>query len=108
MVTSPPPDSHGCSRCGGSARRLFTTAGLWQKQSKAGTSSTACLDNPDVPGLCHVGSAAKKSLIARFRGDDDAVERERKHQTEQFERTGPPAAEQVFAHTHTVKDPHEN
>lgn len=104
LVTSPPPGSLSCSRCGNEARRLFTTAGLLRKGAAASERSTRCLDNPDVPGLCHVGEAGKKSLIARFRGDDDTLEREKRHQTIQFERTGPPSPEQVFAHQHSSKD----
>ncbi|GAA3884404.1 hypothetical protein GCM10022381_28230 [Leifsonia kafniensis] len=101
LVARPAPANAVCARCGADARRQFTTAGLMRGASIAPRiTSTACADNPDVPGLCHVGPAAKKSLIARYRGDDRTLAAEQKRQTREFEQVGPPAPEKVFGHAH--------
>jgi hypothetical protein len=63
---------------------------------------TDCFENPDVPGLCHVGPAAKKALIARFRGDEETLKTEQTRQSVEFERHGPPQMNQVASHSHTA------
>lgn len=55
---TPVPECRSCDRCGMQSRRRFSTAGLSGRASRPASGSTACVDNPDVPGLCHVGSAA--------------------------------------------------
>lgn len=100
----PAPRAAACGRCPGEALRRYTTAGLRRTGDALAAiapaaGSTACRDNPDVPGLCHVAPAARRSLIARHRGDDDTLAAERARQTRRYELDGPVPLEQVL-HTH--------
>ncbi|MET4538630.1 hypothetical protein ABIE37_000385 [Arthrobacter bambusae] len=66
----------------------------------ATTAGTDCFENPDVPGLCHVAPAAKKTLIARYRRDDETLKAEQSKQTANYELHGPPPMAQVASHSH--------
>lgn len=101
FVARPAPDAGTCPGCGAPTRRLFTTAGLKRPDGTlTKVTGTGCVDNPDVPGLCHVGPVARKALIARYRGDDVVLAQEQRRQTEAYERSGPPALEGVASHSH--------
>jgi hypothetical protein len=61
--------------------------------------STECNDNPDVPGLCHVATPARRTLIAQHRGDDHTLAQERAKQKQHFEEKGPvPLSDVVHSH----------
>ncbi|WP_425383295.1 hypothetical protein Rruber_00401 [Rhodococcus ruber] len=100
LVPTPAPEHHPCRRCGAESYRRFTSAGLLGRARPPAAGSTACIDNPDVPGLCHVGPDAKRSLVARFRGDSATYEAEHRRQTRRFEQTGPPDPRRVTGHHH--------
>lgn len=106
----PAPRATACGRCPGAAVRRYTTAGLRRTGDSLAAiapaaGSTECRDNPDVPGLCHVAPAARRSLIAQHRGDDDTLTSERVRQTRSYELNGPVPLEQVL-HTHGDPHPH--
>lgn len=108
LVRSPAPTTRACVGCGSDARRLFTTAGLVRRGgSPVRAAGTDCFENPDVPGLCHVGPAAKKALIARYRGDEETLKAEQTRQAVDFERHGPPSMNQVASHSHTAGSEHK-
>lgn len=107
LTATTPPLRQTCARCGDTARRRYTTAGLAGRATAPAAGSTACVDNPDVPGLCHVGPEAKRTLIARHRGDTDTLAREQQRQRAEFERSGPPDPARVLGHTHTAPTRHE-
>ncbi len=108
LVRSPAPTSCACVGCGSDARRLFTTAGLGRRGTSPVTAAgTDCFENPDVPGLCHVGPAAKKALIARYRGDEETLKAEQTRQTVDYERHGPPPMDQVASHSHAADSEHK-
>lgn len=100
LLTAPAPDSLPCPQCAGEARRRFGIAGLTGRATAPAAGSTQCVDNPGVPGLCHVGPAAKRSLIARHTGDSATLAAEQMRQRRAFETFGPPTASAVFGHTH--------
>ncbi len=101
LVPSPPAAQQTCSKCGMESVRRYTAAGLSGRARWPAAGSTACVDNPDVPGLCHVGTAAKRSLIARHRGDDDTLAAEQARQQSAYERNGPPRSAAIQSHSHT-------
>lgn len=61
--------------------------------------STECIDNPDVPGLCHIAPQARRAAIAAHRGDDTTLASERAAQKRRFEESGPPPLSEII-HTH--------
>lgn len=81
---------------------MFTTAGLVDRgRPSPHLANTSCAANPDVPGLCHVkNESARRVLIAGARGDDHALEKERKKQTKVYESRGATSASEVFTHSH--------
>ncbi len=99
FATQPFPSSVPCPDCGSTTRRRYTGARLVGRATPPASGSTACVDNPDVPGLCHVGPDAKRTLIARHRGDDVTLAVEQARQQARFEQMGAPRAERV-GHTH--------
>lgn len=104
LVEIPAPRTLACARCPQEASRRYTTAGLRRSGGSLtaiapAAGSTDCRDNPDVPGLCHVAPAARRSMIARYRGDDDTLAAERARQTRHYEQHGPVPLDQVL-HTH--------
>ncbi|WP_146071624.1 MULTISPECIES: hypothetical protein [unclassified Cryobacterium] len=40
------------------------------------TTPSMCAANPDVPGLCHMSETAGRAWIARYRGDNRALDAE--------------------------------
>ena len=105
--THPPaPSRQLCSHCGGVACRRYGLAGLTGRAAAPAAGSTTCVDNPDVPGLCHVGPAAKRTLIARHRGDGDTLAHEQQRQRTEYERFGPPDSSSVRSHSHSAPTRH--
>ncbi|MDV7356626.1 hypothetical protein R4282_26875 [Rhodococcus oxybenzonivorans] len=102
LTCTPVPPHRLCPRCGGDAHRRYGAAGLTGRATAPAAGSTACVDNPDVPGLCHVGPAAKRTLIARHRGDTDTLAREQQRQRAEYERSGPPDSGQIRGHSHSA------
>lgn len=99
LVTAPIPQNKVCAHCGSESHRRFSSAGLvGGARPPAQGIDTSCTSNPGVPGLCHVGPEARRSLLARHLGDDTTYSAERKRQQEKFERQGPPALSSVVGH----------
>ncbi len=98
LVAQPVPNTDTCPDCGSGTRRTYASAGLVGTASPG--RSTHCVDNPFIPGLCHVGPSARRALIARATGDDKAYAEERQHQTAEYEKTGPPSLGSVIAPGH--------
>lgn len=61
--------------------------------------SLDCVDNPDVPGLCHIAPQARRAAIAAHRGDDTTLANERNAQKRSFEENGPPPLSDII-HSH--------
>lgn len=104
LVTVPAPATIDCNSCNAPAQRVYSMAGLLKSGSSLNAiapagGSTACNQNPDVPGLCHVAPAARRTLIAQHRGDDHTLSQERAKQQRRFEEKGPvPLSDVVHAH----------
>lgn len=104
MVTVPADPTIDCLSCQAPARRMYSMAGLLKTGSSLSAiapagGSTKCHENPDVPGLCHVGPAARRTLIAQHRGDDHTLAQERAKQQKRFEEKGPvPLSDVVHSH----------
>ena len=105
VVVAPIPTHKECVRCGGRSDRRFSSAGLvGGARPPAQGIDTSCSSNPGVPGLCHVGPEARRTLLARHLGDDTTYTAERKRQQEKFERQGPPALSSVVGHGVVTSD----
>ena len=88
LVTSPPPGSAACGACDGAARRVWSPVGLVGRAGQAadpglaetgslgGDTGGLCRTNRDIPGLCTFSPTAARSLVARVRGDNRALEAE--------------------------------
>lgn len=103
-LQAPAPEKVNCDSCEGLATRKYTIRGLVRSgaslQSIApAAGSIDCVDNPDVPGLCHIAPQARRAAIAAHRGDDTTLEAERSKQKRQFEQNGPPKLSDIV-HTH--------
>lgn len=104
LVAVPAAPTIGCRSCAAPAQRVYSMAGLMKTGSSLSAiapagGSTECKDNPDVPGLCHVAPAARRTLIAQHRGDDHTLAGERAQQQRRFEEKGPvPLSDVVHAH----------
>jgi DNA-directed RNA polymerase subunit RPC12/RpoP len=81
-VESPPPSEVRCPWCGSASRRKWAPVGLVGRaaQPMAGPRAPAaaplCQANRDIPGLCALSPTAARSLVARVRGDNRALEAE--------------------------------
>ncbi|KAD3720570.1 hypothetical protein GD627_07090 [Arthrobacter yangruifuii] len=94
FVTVPAAPTLDCGSCTAQADRVYSVAGLLRSGASLSAiapagGSTECKDNPDVPGLCHVAPAARRTLIAQHRGDDHTLSQERAKQQRRFEEKGP-------------------
>lgn len=105
---SPPEPGATCPACGGTARRVFgfgvggrASAPAVPDLRSAGTA--ACRGNPDVPLLCHIDPAAAPGWIARYRGDNRALDAH----AERIEKT-PPAASAPGTHAHSHAHHHHH
>ena len=91
-LPSPPPASAPCGACGAEARRLygFSVGGRAPAPATAPpapASAPPCRGNADVPLLCHVDPSAAPGWIARYRGDNRALDQH----LERVESNPPPA-----------------
>lgn len=80
-TTNPPPPTLPCPTCGAESRRKFAAVRLGGKRVEATTtpktrSASLCSLFPQVPGLCHMSESAGRMMVAKYRGDNRAVERE--------------------------------
>ena len=102
-LPSPPPAAAPCGACGAEARRLYTfsVGGRASTQPAATTPARPvappCKGNADVPLLCHVDPSAAPGWIARYRGDNRALDQH----LERIESTPPPAAPAAGGHSHS-------
>jgi len=84
-VPSPPPADVPCGGCGAPARRVWSSVGIVGRASRPASGPPApsgpnCLANRDIPGLCTLSPTAARSLVARVRGDNRALDRELAYQ----------------------------
>ena len=118
-VPSPPPRALVCPSCGGEANRVWSPVGLLRRPqggvvagamdagtvapeaspSGGHTTRPLCVDNPDVPGLCHMTPSAGRAWLARARGDNRSLEQELARQ-EAAAVTSPPTLDAVVSHHH--------
>lgn len=86
FVSNPAPPTMQCPACRAPAQRRFSAVGLSGRaaqrvESKPATSDRAlCLDNRDVPGLCHMTPDAARTWVARARRDNRSLDRELERQ----------------------------
>ena len=80
-LPSPPPAAAPCGACGAEARRLYGFSLGGRAAAPATTppapasSAPPCRGNADVPLLCHVDPSAAPGWIARYRGDNRALDK---------------------------------
>lgn len=106
-VASPVPAQRECKLCGGTSRRrwspvrLISGAGNGSPAPAREAASTAslCAQNPDVPGLCHMSPSAGRAWVARFRGDNRALDAELAKQEEAAAIVKPTMADAI-SHEH--------
>lgn len=85
-VANPVPATVECPACRAPARRRFAAIGLSGRAVPAtdpvprGSGRALCLDNRDVPGLCHMTPDAARTWVARARRDNRSLERELERQ----------------------------
>ncbi len=84
-VTRPVPAEQDCRTCGTPARRRFgaallTTASPAEQRQPPASAPDPCQANADIPGACCLSPTAARSLAARARGDNRALDRELSYQ----------------------------
>jgi hypothetical protein len=83
-VPRPIPATQPCPGCNGSARRRFTVAAVGrssaQGQDQGGRPAAPGHEHAAVPGGCVLSPTAARSLAARARGDNRALEAELAYQ----------------------------
>jgi hypothetical protein len=106
-VTSPVPSQRVCEFCGGESRRRWSPVGMISRgpdnppqSPSAGSMRTLCADNPDVPGLCHMSPSAGRAWVARYRGDNRALDAELGRQEKAAAASTPTMADAI-SHEHT-------
>lgn len=105
FVSNPAPPTMQCPACRAPATRRFSAVGLSGRaaapvEHKPAKSDRAlCLDNRDVPGLCHMTPAAARTWVARARGDNRSLDRELERQERSLKETAGPVADPV-SHDH--------
>ena len=108
-VESPAPSTRSCELCGGESQRRFSPVGLISRGGESApalttskkSESSLCAQNPDVPGLCHMSPTAGRAWVARFRGDNRALDAELARQESAAAITKPTMADAIsHAHTH--------
>ena len=111
-TSSPAPMSLSCPACGAESRRRFAAVGLsGRSQAPRGTPGTTssgslCSQFPQVPGLCHMSESAGRMMVARYRGDNRAVESELSRQ-EKRAASQAPTMNDVVTHHHFPASPAE-
>lgn len=100
---SPPPSTLACTSCGADSRRLWAPIGL-SGSAQATTSPSApkpslCTQYPQVPGLCHMSESAGRMWVAKYQGDNRAVESELSRQ-ETRAREKAPTLDDAITHNH--------
>jgi putative FmdB family regulatory protein len=100
----PAPSLMTCHFCGGDARKLFAAPRLGGKaQAPKATSSnprpSMCSQYPMVPGLCHMSEDAGRMWVAKYKGDNRAVEREIAYQETKVKER-PFTTEDAISHSH--------
>ncbi|HAN72072.1 MAG TPA: hypothetical protein DCQ36_10880 [Actinobacteria bacterium] len=101
---SPAPSSLTCQFCGAEAKRLLAAARLGGLAPKPTASSPApkpsmCSRYPMVPGLCHMSEDAGRMWVAKYKGDDRAIDRESERQ-ESMAKEKPFVLEDAISHHH--------
>ncbi len=121
FVSNPAPATMECPACRAPAQRRFAPVGLSGRaappvEHKPGKPERAlCLDNRDVPGLCHMTPDAARTWVARARGDNRSLDRELQRQERSLRENAGPAADPVshdhghsggsgHAHSHVAAD----
>lgn len=105
FVSNPAPPTMRCPACQAPARRRFAAVGLSGRAAPpterrpAASDRALCLDNRDVPGLCHMTPDAARTWVARARGDNRSLDRELERQERSLKETAGPAADPV-SHDH--------
>lgn len=100
----PAPPALACSRCGAEARRQFSAIRLGgraqaPKAAPATAKPSMCSRYPMIPGLCHMSEDAGRMWVARYRGDNRAIDREAERQ-EIRAKEKPFTMEDAITHTH--------
>lgn len=105
-VASPAPTEIVCAGCGGTSARRWSPVGLIGDRSAVASRSrragkSLCADNPDVPGLCHMSETAGRAWIARYRGDERALDAEYSRQEKAHQEIGAaPTMADAISHGH--------
>lgn len=102
---SPPAAIESCAGCGAPAQRLYSCVALVGRASKPPppsrsappNSGAQCRANPDVPLLCHVDPIQAPGWIARYRGNNRALD---EHLAKLEREPGPPPPTALTAHHH--------
>ena len=83
FVEVPAPPQRDCAKCGGISQRRWSSVGIISRSPEPTPSAapqksgaSLCAMNPDVPGLCHMSETAGRAWIARYRGDNRALDAE--------------------------------
>lgn len=107
---SPAPSTRSCQLCGGESLRRFSPVGLISgagervsgpPDDSQSSDSSLCAQNPDVPGLCHMSPTAGRAWIARYRGDNRALDAELAKQETAASIESPTMSDAIsHAHTH--------
>lgn len=107
-VASPAPSHLSCENCGGESRRRWSPVGMISRRgdalpaalTTATPSASLCAQNPDVPGLCHMSPSAGRAWVARYRGDNRALDSELARQEKAAAITKPTVADAI-SHEHS-------
>ena len=111
FVDSPAPSLVACASCGDHSSRMWSPVGLVSGSPEVNDSGSGgpdrsrlaspalCKTNPDVPGLCHMSETAGRAWVARYRGDNRALDVELGRQ-EEAARITPPTMADAITHHH--------
>ncbi|MCF7550813.1 zinc ribbon domain-containing protein [Pseudonocardia sp. WMMC193] len=105
FVANPVPSAVECPACRAPALRRFAAIGLSGRAAPPADRApvepgrSLCLDNRDVPGLCHMTPDAGRAWVARARRDNRSLERELERQ-ERSLKENPTHAPSPVSHDH--------